>query len=67
MGGRKPLNNHLERVKEELEDFSCWRVNRTGNQQRTPVRQNSNHGTTSGRATNDLIERQALPIVTAGR
>ena len=27
----------------------------------------SHHGTTSGRATNDLIERQARPIATAGR
>ena len=27
----------------------------------------SNHGTTSGRATNDLIERQARPIATASR
>ena len=67
MGGRKPLNNHLERVEEEREDFSCRRVNRTGDQQRTPVRQNSNHGTSSGRATNDLIKRQARPIATAGR
>ena len=62
MGGRKPLNNHLER-----EDSSCRRVKRTGDQQRTPGRQNSNHGTTSGRATNDVIERQAHPIATAGR
>ena len=36
-------------------------------QQRTPVRQKSNHGITSGRATNDLIEWQACPIATAGR
>ena len=27
----------------------------------------SNHGTTSRRATNDLIERQARPTATAGR
>ena len=67
VGGRKPLNNHLERVEEEREDFSCRRVNRTGEQQRTPVCQNLNHGTTSGRATNDQIERQARPIATAGR
>ena len=62
MGGRKPLDNHLER-----EDFSCRRVNQTGDQQRAPGRQNSNLGTTSGRATNHLIERQARPIATAGR
>ena len=67
VGGRKPLNNHLERVQEEREDFSRRRVKRTGDQQRTPGRQNSNHGTTSGRATNDLIERQAHPIATTGR
>ena len=66
VGGRKPLNNHLERVEEEREDFSCRRVKRTGDQQRTPGRQNSNHGTTRGRATNDLIERQARPITIAG-
>ena len=62
VGGRKPLNNHLER-----EDFSCRRVNRTGDQRRTPGRQNSNLGTTSWRAMNDLIERQARPIATAGQ
>ena len=67
VGGRKPLNNHLERVEEEREDFSCRRVRRTGDQQRTPRRQNSNHGTTSRRATNDVIERQARPIATAVR
>ena len=66
VGGRKPLNNHLG-VEEEREDFSCRRVNRTGDQQRTPVLQNSNHGTTTGRAMNDLIERQARPIAPAGR
>ena len=44
VGGRKPLNNHLERVEEEREDFSRRRVKRTGDQQRTPGRQNSNHG-----------------------
>ena len=62
VGGRKPLNNHLER-----EDFSCRRVNRIGDQQRTPGRHNSKLGTTSGRATNDVIERQARPIATASR
>ena len=67
VGGRKPLNNHLERVEEEREDFSRRRVTRTGDQQRTPGRQNSNHGTTSGRATNDLIKRKARPIATASR
>ena len=67
VGGRKPLNNHLERVEEEREDFSRRRVKRTGDQQRTPGRQNSNHSTTSGRTTNDVIERQARPIATAGR
>ena len=67
VGGRKPLNNHLERVEEEREEFSCRRVKRTGDEQRTPGRQNSNHGTTSGRVTNDVIERQARPIATAGR
>ena len=67
VGGRKLLNNHLERVEEEWEDFICRRVKWTGDQQRTPVRQNSNHGTTSGRATNDVIEWQARPIATAGR
>ena len=67
VGGRKPLNNHLERVEEEREDFSCRRVNRTEDQQRAPGRQNSKHGTTSGRATNNLIEQQARPIATAGR
>ena len=66
VGGRKPLNNHLGRVEEEGEEFSCRRVKRTGDQQRTPGRQNSNHGTTSRRATNDVIERQARPIATAG-
>ena len=67
VGGRKPLNNHLERVEEEREDFSRRRVKRTRDQQMTPGRQNLNHGTTSGRATNDVIERQARPIVTTGR
>ena len=57
MGGRKPLNNHLKRFKEEREEFSCRRVERTGDQQRAPGRQNSKLGTTCGRATNDLIER----------
>ena len=42
VGGRKPLNNHLERLEEEREDFTCRRVERTGNQQRAPERQNSN-------------------------
>ena len=42
VGGRKPLNNHLERFEEEREDFKCWRVERTGNQQRAPGRQNLN-------------------------
>ena len=67
MGGRKLLNNRLERVEEEREDFSCRRVIRTGDQQRARRRQNSKLGTTRGRATNDLIERQARPIATAGR
>ena len=67
VGGRKPLNNHLKRVEEEREDSICRRVYRTGDQQRAPGRQNSKLGTTSGRATNDLIKRQARPIVTAGR
>ena len=62
VGGRKPLDNHLER-----EDFSCRRVNQTGDQQSAPGCQNANLGTTSGRATNHLIERQARPIATAGR
>ena len=61
VGRRKPLNNLLEQVEEEREDFSCQRINRTGDQQRAPGRQNSKLGTTSGRATNDLIERQARP------
>ena len=42
VGGRKPLHNHLERFEEEREDFSCRRVERTGNQQRAPGCQNSN-------------------------
>ena len=66
VGGRKPLNNHLERVKEEREDSSRRGVKRTGDQQRTPGCYNSNHGTTCGQATNDVIERQARPIATAG-
>ena len=41
MGVRKPLNNHLEQVEEEREDFSRRGVKRTGDQQRTPGRQNS--------------------------
>ena len=67
VGGRKPLNNHLERAEEEREEFSRRGVKRTSDQQRTPRRYNSNHGTTSGRATNDVIERQARPIATASR
>ena len=41
VGGRKPLNNHLERFEEEREDFSCRRVEQTENPQRAPGSQNS--------------------------
>ena len=67
VGGRKPLNNHLERFEEEQEDFSCRRVEQTANQQRAPGRQNSKLCTTCGQATNDLIARQTRPITTTGR
>ena len=40
-GRKKSLINHLERSEEEREDFSCRRVERTGDQQRVPGRQNS--------------------------
>ena len=61
VGGRKPLNNHLERVEEEREDSS-----RRGPIE-DPRTSELDHGTTSGRATNDMIERQARPIATTGR
>ena len=66
VGGRKPLNNHPEKFEEEREDFSCRRVERNGNQQRAPGRQNSNSAplwTSNER----LIAQQARPIATAGR
>ena len=65
MGGRKPLNNHPEKFEEEREDFSCQRVERTGNQQRAPGRQNSNSAPLWTR-NERLIARQARPIATAG-
>ena len=57
VGGRKPLNNHLERFEEELENFSCRRVERTGNQQRAPGSQNSN--TALLRTSNERLDHTA--------
>ena len=57
VGGRKPLNNHLERFEEEREDFSCRRVEQTGNQQRDPGRQNSNEAPL--RTSNERLDHAA--------
>ena len=51
MGGRNPAWTTSKDSEEEREDLSCQRVERTGNQKRSPGRQNSKPGTTCGRAT----------------
>ena len=57
VGGRNPLNNHLKKFEEEREDFSCQRVERTGNQQRAPGHQNSNSAPL--RTSNERLNRAA--------
>ena len=47
VGGRKPLNNHLERFEEEREDFSCRRIEQTGNPQEGPRKPELKRGTTA--------------------
>ena len=51
MGGRNPSSIHLDRSEEEREDFSCRRVERTGDQQRALGRQNSKPSADEQRTT----------------
>ena len=60
-GRKKSLINHLERSEEKREDFSCRRVERTGDQQRAPERQNSKLGTTCGQANEQLDRAVGTP------
>ena len=53
VGGRNPPWTTSNDSEEGREDFNCRSAERTGDQQRSPGRQNSKHGTTCGRATND--------------
>ena len=65
--GRKKTTQQPPRTSRgRTRGFQSPESQRTGDQQRTPGRQNSNHGITSGRATNDVIEWQARPNATAG-